>query len=276
MEISRLLQKATMNLAAYLEKILPSLSIDWWNESVINSLTFQQRRRVNEQGINSLNSLDLAALLRVLGYNWKRISEKLNLEREAYNFVKEMQTVRNRWAHVNSEGFPINDIYRDLDTLQRFLMIIAADRSLLQEVQIAMQDTMNRLAKDVSFNNSSEKNDQTVDRDIKPPAKPFKTSPENFSKISRIKLWANRPHQDNHKIIMAYLELEKKGDVYLDDLKERCSDRDSKYYVKKFDGHYASMKTDAGNSHGKVFYDRNEIVSIWQRVREEIRKHFGR
>jgi hypothetical protein len=34
------------------------------------------------------------------------------------------------------------------------------------------------------------------------------------------------------------------------------------------------MKTDSGNSHGKVFYDQNGIVSIWPQVREEIKKHF--
>ena len=36
------------------------------------------------------------------------------------------------------------------------------------------------------------------------------SSGEKYSKLSRIKLWAERSHQDNHKIIMAYLNLEKK------------------------------------------------------------------
>jgi len=97
---------------------------------------------------------------------------------------------------------------------------------------------------------------------------------EKFRKINRIKLWADRSHQNNHKIIMAFLELEKNGTVYLNDLKSSCSNKDSKYYVKKFDEHYASMKTDSGNSHGNVFFEKNGIVNIWPRVREEIREHF--
>ena len=133
--LNSLLQKATISLAAYLEKVLPSLFNDWWNETVINILSFQQRRRVKERGINSLTSLDLAALLRVLDQNWYQISTKLNLTSEARHFVKEMQTVRNRWAHAGSEEFPVDDIYRDLDTLQRFATVIEADESLLQEVR---------------------------------------------------------------------------------------------------------------------------------------------
>ena len=101
------------------------------------------------------------------------------------------------------------------------------------------------------------------------------SSGEKHSKLSRIKLWAERSHQDNHKIIMAYLNLEKKGDVKLRDLKNLCSNKsNSHYFVEKFDGHYASMKTDKGNSHGKVFYDQKGIVYIWPIVRDEIKSHF--
>ncbi|EFK08811.1 conserved hypothetical protein [delta proteobacterium NaphS2] len=60
---------------------------------------------MKERNINSLASLDLAALLRVLDRNRYQISSKLDLTSEARHFVKEMQTVRNRWAHAGSEGF---------------------------------------------------------------------------------------------------------------------------------------------------------------------------
>jgi len=101
------------------------------------------------------------------------------------------------------------------------------------------------------------------------------SSDNKHTKITRIKLWANRPHQDNHKIISAYLHLEKNGAVQLNTLRTLCTDKaNSKYFVKKFDGHYASMKTDKGNSHGKVFYDKNGLVYIWPIVKEEIKLHF--
>lgn len=102
--------------------------------------------------------------------------------------------------------------------------------------------------------------------------------PEKFEKISRIKLWAKRPHQDNHKIISAFLLLEEKGVVHFSELQNMCTSKEnfSQFYVSKFSGHYPSMKTDGGNSHGKVFYDQNGIVNIWPRVRDEIRTYFGK
>ncbi len=99
---------------------------------------------------------------------------------------------------------------------------------------------------------------------------------EEFEKISRIKLWASRPHQDNHKMISAFLYIENNGEVSLSDFKKLCTNKAEfpQFFVPTFDGHYPSMKTDRGNSHGKVFYDQNGIVSIWPQVREEIKKHF--
>lgn len=51
--------------------------------------------------------------------------------------MKELQTVRNRWAHAGTAGIPFDDVYRDLDTLQRFVATIEADRVLIQEIQDA-------------------------------------------------------------------------------------------------------------------------------------------
>ena len=90
---------------------------------------------MEQRGIGSLGALDLAALLRVLDQNWYQISNKLGLTSEARHFVKEMQTIRNRWAHATTEGFPLDDVYRDLDTLQRFAAVIGADDALIQEVR---------------------------------------------------------------------------------------------------------------------------------------------
>ena len=132
--MAHLLGETSRNLARFLEKVLPSLFDNWWNEAVVDILSFPQQRRVKEKGINSLAFLDLAALLRVLDQNWYQVSSKLNLTSEARHFVKEMQTVRNRWAHASSEGFLVDDVYRDLDTLQRFAIVINAEESLLNEV----------------------------------------------------------------------------------------------------------------------------------------------
>lgn len=122
-------------LAVFLEKVLPSLFDDWWLKAVVNNLSFQQKRRLEQCNIISLSGLDLAGLLRVLDMNWYQISNSLGLTYEARHFVKEMQTVRNRWAHVDTEGFPIDDIYRDIDTLQRFANVIRADEKLIKDLR---------------------------------------------------------------------------------------------------------------------------------------------
>jgi superfamily II DNA or RNA helicase len=133
--ISKLLGVATGQLSTFLKKILPSLFEDWWKQAVVNNLSFQQQQQIERRNLNSLESLDLAALLRVLDQNWYQISNKLHLSVESRHFVKEMQTVRNRWAHAGNEGFPTDDVYRDLDTLQRFVAIIDDGEVLLQEIR---------------------------------------------------------------------------------------------------------------------------------------------
>jgi ATP-dependent helicase HepA len=88
--IVQLLSEASKSLAQFLEKVLPSLFNDWWNETVVNHLSFHQWWRVRERGINTLTSLDLSALLRVLDQNWYQISTKLNLTSEQSHFIKKM------------------------------------------------------------------------------------------------------------------------------------------------------------------------------------------
>lgn len=96
----------------------------------------------------------------------------------------------------------------------------------------------------------------------------------DFRKLHCIRLWANRPNQINHKIIRAYLSLEPNGKVFLDNLRSLCSDRKSPYYVGTFSSNYASMKTDLGHSHGRVFFEQGGIVGVYPIVREEIRRWF--
>jgi len=133
--IQELLTIITKLLASFLHKILPTLFDDWWNKAVVNMLSFQQKNRLEQDKITTLSGLDLAGLLRVLDKNWFQIANNLELTFETRHFVKEMITVRNRWAHTNTEGCPIDDIYRDLDTLQRFAVVIGAEDKLIQDIQ---------------------------------------------------------------------------------------------------------------------------------------------
>src|SRR4051812_10174842 len=104
------------SLRAFLGPVLTEISVSWWNANVIPALSFQQQRMVEEKGIASLSGLDLAALLRVLDKNWYEINSKRSLNGEARSWTREMQHIRNKWAHAAGHPPEVEDTYRDLDT----------------------------------------------------------------------------------------------------------------------------------------------------------------
>ncbi|MET3842039.1 helicase-related protein [Bradyrhizobium sp. OAE829] len=129
------IRAATSALAQFLELKMPTLSPDWWEKHVVDRLSFQQQRAVEERGYRTLRQLDFAALLRVLDQNWYEFSNTMRFPREGRSWVKELQTVRNKWAHLSSEAMPASEVYRDADTLGRFLEMISADAVSLDAVQ---------------------------------------------------------------------------------------------------------------------------------------------
>src|SRR5690606_16970096 len=66
--------------------------------------------------------------------NWGELAGIEPLPREARHWVKELQSVRNRWAHAPAEGFSQDDAFRDADTLSRLLQVIDADASILSRI----------------------------------------------------------------------------------------------------------------------------------------------
>ena len=132
--MNNLLEQAASALCGALEEVLPPLSETWWETCVTSKLSFQQCQRVKQRGIFRLDQLDLAALLRLVDQNWYELADSHNWPYEGRNFVKEMQTVRNRWAHVEVTAPPREDIYRDLDTLHRFLALVCPEAELTERV----------------------------------------------------------------------------------------------------------------------------------------------
>ena len=128
------LRLATSDLANFLQRELPAFSDEWWQRHVIDRLSFQQQRIVNERRHTSLQQLDLAALLRIFDQNWYELSEKLALPREARNWIKELQTIRNKWSHLSAEDTSPSEVYRDADTLGRLLNLIEADPQSIEAV----------------------------------------------------------------------------------------------------------------------------------------------
>ncbi|MEN8719226.1 MAG: Swt1 family HEPN domain-containing protein [Oceanococcaceae bacterium] len=98
-------------LNRFLTAKLPSIQDDWWNVLVVNEFTFQQQRLVAQRGMTSLNELDLAGLLRIVDRNWYELSRIHSFPPETRNWLKETQSIRNRWAHLPPSGLPSEDQY---------------------------------------------------------------------------------------------------------------------------------------------------------------------
>ena len=135
--MNSLIQMATGVVACFLSSKLPELSPDYWQKHVLERLSFQQQRTAQERGLETLQQLDFAALLRVLDQNWYELSGLRPVAREARTWVKELQIVRNKWAHLSTEAMPASEIYRDVDTLGRLLATLGATQSALDTVDAA-------------------------------------------------------------------------------------------------------------------------------------------
>lgn len=167
-DVLALLNRLTQILCSFCEIIFPAMSKNWWNDCVCKKLSFSQIRSIRQRKITSLSGLDLAALLRVVDRNWYYIAEHKNLAKECHIYLQEMQALRNRWAHAGAEEFPQDDIYRDLDTLQRFAIVIEADIEFIQNVKNCKKRLLKLFEANINEENSQEqrekvniKNDET-------------------------------------------------------------------------------------------------------------------
>jgi molecular chaperone DnaK (HSP70) len=98
-------------------------------------LTPAQRVQVENLPEPDLFQLDMAALLRLYDRNWSELAFKQNYPRNGRNLIKELMSVRNRWAHEPAGGQAYEDLFRDLDTVRRFLQILGTEEELLDRVE---------------------------------------------------------------------------------------------------------------------------------------------
>jgi len=126
--------------------VLPAIDEDWWNSLVLEKLTYTQKTFASSIPPQALELLDLAALIRITDQNWNCIASKSGFNREARNWLKEAQTIQNRWAHAPAEGLPEDIRYRDVDTIERLLQAFDADSQTLDRIKQEKQHLLNRLA----------------------------------------------------------------------------------------------------------------------------------
>ena len=171
-----LIRTATVELAGFLAKHFPAFGETWWKTHVEDRLSFQQQRTVRERGLTALEQLDFAALLRILDQNWYELSQSLNLPREGRTWIKELQSVRNRWAHLSAAPVPDEDLYRDADTLSRVLVMLDAGQESISVVEAAKTDTLAKMTGAPDATDSS-----TIRKTTS--AAPFEASPGSNDRV---------------------------------------------------------------------------------------------
>lgn len=140
--VASYLNRTTKAVCAFLEQSLPPMQSDWWDACVVRNLSFQQQRILSQRQNPSLTSLDLAALLRALDQNWHALAQRYDWPPETRNYLKEMQSIRNRWAPAGSQERPAEDHYRDLDTIERFVSALSNSKALVEEIKSAKREFM--------------------------------------------------------------------------------------------------------------------------------------
>ena len=139
---TNLVTRATIELCNFLQEVLPKLSLDWWNEKIINNLPPNEQNVIQRRGINTLDELDSKVLFRVLDANWKDICRHSKWqENDSYYLILAARGVLDKRT-TNTE-----DTYRNLDTLERFVTVIrgSASERLLNDIQSAKEPLLKEM-----------------------------------------------------------------------------------------------------------------------------------
>lgn len=97
------LHEAATALVRWLEEILPKVAESWWDDCVLNSLSYVQHEHARSKGVSKLSDFDLAALLRIANKSWYDMQTVACLPTSEREVIREMVNVRNNWAHCSAE-----------------------------------------------------------------------------------------------------------------------------------------------------------------------------
>ena len=123
--------RLNQQIGGWLEKKLPRITHDWWQDLVFDNLSPLQRETVLRNDIHEIKGLDLAALLRVLDRNWFVITSTFFINNKERSNIRTMQEIRNTWAHITPNDISKARVIDDVN------VIIA----LMQAFDASMKDT---------------------------------------------------------------------------------------------------------------------------------------
>ena len=124
--------RLNQQMGGWLEKKLPKITDDWWQDLVFNNLSPLQRETVLRNDIHEIKGLDLAALLRVLDRNWFVITSSFFINNKERGNIRAMQEIRNTWAHITP-----NDVIkaRVIDDVNVIIALMQAFDASMKETR---------------------------------------------------------------------------------------------------------------------------------------------
>ena len=104
--------------------------------------------------------------------NWYALKDLLKLPSEKRNSLYQLLEIRNKLAHPDVQGIPLNDQISHADTISRYLDFIGADANVVKSAKEIHQKLMARHVKgrdadEEQENNKDEQNRFTHQRLIK-------------------------------------------------------------------------------------------------------------
>lgn len=127
-------------LEEWLGKLLPKTSDEWWEECVMEKLSYNQRETAMSKGFTRLGDFDLAALLRIADKSWYAMRNVAYLPTRERECIRDMMRVRNNWAHCSAVLPGKDTIIADLTTLHQFFEQMKCDDKLISEVDIMIEE----------------------------------------------------------------------------------------------------------------------------------------
>lgn len=122
-------------MGTWLSMKLPTITDNWWQELVINNLSTLQREHVLNNGITSIDGLDLAELLRVYDRNWFVIASRFFVSNNERDNIRKMQEVRNLWAHITPSAISKEKVIADIDTIIVLMQAFDASTKETKEME---------------------------------------------------------------------------------------------------------------------------------------------
>ena len=122
-------------MGKWLNKKLPQITNNWWQELVVNNLSTLQKDKVEKSNIHDVAGLDLASLLRVFERNWFVITSSFFVNNKERSKIRQMQQIRNDWAHITPQDINKKKVIHDVNVIIELMQTFDASMKETRDME---------------------------------------------------------------------------------------------------------------------------------------------